>query len=157
MEPLQHFLNFTARDRRFRVFLLQGDRGITMCDLTKYVGVASRPRYGCCSKSLSLVMLDLARNPLEKIGSFTVYDSGEISLSNRPLTLRRFWLATGAFSASFLRERKRILRRKSTASFFNAQGKRRWTAVEPEQLEEERIRLSLLLTISKMIGRGRSS
>lgn len=39
-------------------------------------------------KILSSVMLNLASTTLEKIGSFTVYDSGEMSLSNRPLTLR---------------------------------------------------------------------
>lgn len=37
-------------------------------------------------KSLAYVMLDLARCPLPKIGSFTVSDSGAVSLSNRPLT-----------------------------------------------------------------------
>ena len=39
-------------------------------------------------KSMSRIMLDLARHPLEKIGSFTIHNSGEIKLSNRPLTLR---------------------------------------------------------------------
>lgn len=36
-------------------------------------------------RSLRRILLDLAR-PLSKIGSFTVLDSGEVSLSNRPLT-----------------------------------------------------------------------
>ncbi|KAJ4527924.1 hypothetical protein HRR83_000676 [Exophiala dermatitidis] len=39
-------------------------------------------------KSLSKIMLELARCPLPTIGSFTVHNSGEISLSNRPLTVR---------------------------------------------------------------------
>ncbi|KAJ9644797.1 uncharacterized protein PV06_08292 [Exophiala oligosperma] len=39
-------------------------------------------------KSLSKIMLNLARCPLPKIGSFTINNSGEISLSNRPLTAR---------------------------------------------------------------------
>jgi hypothetical protein len=38
-------------------------------------------------KSLSRIMLDLAI-PLDKIGSFTVDDDGQVSLSHRPLTLR---------------------------------------------------------------------
>ncbi|KXS95320.1 hypothetical protein AC578_10464 [Pseudocercospora eumusae] len=38
-------------------------------------------------ESLAEIMLDLAL-PLEKIGSFTVTDNGEVSLSNRPLTSR---------------------------------------------------------------------
>ena len=36
--------------------------------------------------SLSTIMLDLASQPLQKIGSFTVDDSGVVTLSNRPLT-----------------------------------------------------------------------
>lgn len=36
-------------------------------------------------RSLWRILLDLSR-PLSKIGSFTVHDSGEVSLSNRPLT-----------------------------------------------------------------------
>ena len=39
-------------------------------------------------RSLSRVMLNLARCPLQKIGSFTIHDTGEMSLSNRPLTAR---------------------------------------------------------------------
>ncbi len=36
-------------------------------------------------RSLRGILLDLSR-PLSRIGSFTVHDSGEVSLSNRPLT-----------------------------------------------------------------------
>lgn len=39
-------------------------------------------------KSLSKIFLNLAGWPLPRIGSFTIADSGEISLTNRPLTLR---------------------------------------------------------------------
>lgn len=39
-------------------------------------------------RSLSRVMLALARCPIQKIGSFTISDTGEMSLSNRPLTAR---------------------------------------------------------------------
>jgi hypothetical protein len=39
-------------------------------------------------KCLSKTMLDLASRPQKRIGSLTVHNSGEISLSNRPLTLR---------------------------------------------------------------------
>jgi hypothetical protein len=39
-------------------------------------------------RNLSRVMLDLARCPLPRIGSFTIHDTGEMSLSNRPLTAR---------------------------------------------------------------------
>ncbi len=39
-------------------------------------------------KSLSNIMLDLTSRPLKSIGSFTVNDFGEISLTNRPLIAR---------------------------------------------------------------------
>jgi hypothetical protein len=56
-------------------------------------------------RSLSQVMLDLARRPLEKIGSFTVHDSGEISLSNRPLTLRIPLLGSEGIPTNIPRDR----------------------------------------------------
>lgn len=37
-------------------------------------------------RSLSRIMLDLARHPFPKIGAFTIDKSGNMSLSNRPLT-----------------------------------------------------------------------
>ncbi|KAK5230864.1 hypothetical protein LTR72_000043 [Exophiala xenobiotica] len=37
-------------------------------------------------RSLSRIMLDLARHPLPRIGSFMIHNSGKMSLSNRPLT-----------------------------------------------------------------------
>ncbi|RMZ90278.1 hypothetical protein DV736_g2496, partial [Chaetothyriales sp. CBS 134916] len=39
-------------------------------------------------RSLARIMLDAASHPQEKIGSLTVLDSGELSLSNRPFTPR---------------------------------------------------------------------
>lgn len=39
-------------------------------------------------RSLSKVMLNLVRCPLQKISSFTIDDTGEMSLNNRPLTAR---------------------------------------------------------------------
>lgn len=37
-------------------------------------------------RSLANILLDLMKVPLPRIGSFTVLDTGEITLSGRPLT-----------------------------------------------------------------------
>ena len=50
-------------------------------------------------------MLNLARLPLKKIGSFTISDSGEMSLSNRPLTVRLPLLETEGIPTNIPRDR----------------------------------------------------
>ena len=50
-------------------------------------------------------MLDLAGHPVTKIGSFTIHDSGKMSLSNRPLTLQLPLLESDGIPTRILRDR----------------------------------------------------
>lgn len=53
-------------------------------------------------------MLDMARIPLPKIGSFTTHDSGGMSLDNRPLTMQRPLLESRGIPVSIPRGRTYI-------------------------------------------------
>lgn len=59
-------------------------------------------------RSLSRIMLDLAHISLPKIGSFTIHDSGEMSLSNRPLTMQLPLLESSGIPVSIPRGRTYI-------------------------------------------------
>lgn len=56
-------------------------------------------------KHLSRIILNLASRPLDKIGSLTVHDSGEVCLDNRPLTLRLALLENEGIPINIPRDR----------------------------------------------------
>lgn len=56
-------------------------------------------------QSLSRIMLNLARQPLPKIGSFTIDNSGRMSLTNRPLTMQLPLLESSGIPTSIPRGR----------------------------------------------------
>lgn len=54
-------------------------------------------------RDLSRIILSLGRIPLTRIGSFTLDNAGELSLANRPLTLRIHELENGGIPINIAR------------------------------------------------------